>query len=56
MSLNESMSRVVRDLTQQVAKEENTEQLRELVLAINSLLTAIERQRAKLEGGSPRPH
>ena len=56
MLLNDAMSRAVRELTALVTEEQDTEQLRELVLAINALLTAIGKQRAKLEGDSPLTH
>ncbi len=56
MALNEEMARAVRELVQRVTEEVDTSQLRELVLAINSLLDAIAQQRAKLEGDTPRTH
>jgi hypothetical protein len=54
MALNEAMSRAVRELIGRVSEEVDTEQLRELILAINVLLDAIEKQRVKLERDTPR--
>ena len=56
MALSEGMSRAVRELIGRVSEEVDTEQLRELVLAINVLLDAIEKQRMKLEHDTPRTH
>jgi hypothetical protein len=56
MALNEAMSRPVRELIDRVTEEVDTEQLRELILAINVLLDAIQNQREKLEGGAHRTH
>jgi hypothetical protein len=56
MSLNDAMSRAVRELTDLVTEEQDIEQLRELVLAINALLSVIAKQREKLEGDRPLTH
>jgi predicted oxidoreductase len=56
MALNEAMSGPVRELIERVTEEVDTEQLRELILAINMLLDAIQNQRVKLEGDTPRTH
>jgi hypothetical protein len=56
MALNEPMSRAVRELIARVTEEADTEQLRELILAINVLLGAIEKQRVKLERDTPQTH
>lgn len=56
MALNEGMFRAVRELIQRVAEEGDTDQLRELVLAIDVLLAAIDKQRVKLDGNAPRAH
>jgi hypothetical protein len=52
MSLDTAMSRILRELTERVAKEHDLEKLRELVGEINRLLDAIEEQIATLEGRS----
>ena len=52
MALNDKMSGAVRELIQRVAEEVDTEQLRELVLAIDVLLAAIDQQRVKLESNT----
>ncbi len=56
MPLNESMSRAVQTLSQLVSGEDDTEQLRDLVLEINALLNDIERQKDRLEGRDPQSH
>jgi len=56
MALNEPMSRAMQALSQLVAEEHDTEQLRDLVLEINALLNDVERQLAKLEGRDTRAH
>jgi len=56
IALNEAMSRAVRELIERVTEEVDTDQLRELILAINVLLDAIQKQRLKLEGDAPRTH
>ena len=52
MPLDNPMSRVLRELTEQSAKEQDPEKLRQLVLGINTLLDIIERRVAELEGRS----
>jgi hypothetical protein len=49
MALNKAMSRTVRQLIAQVAKEEHPKQLRQLVIAINRVLDSIEKRAAKLD-------
>jgi hypothetical protein len=56
MPLNELMARPIYELIDRISEEQDTDQLRELVLAINAVLNAIESQRARLEGDSPRTH
>jgi hypothetical protein len=48
-------SRALHDLREQIAKENDPEKLRELVIAINVLLNMIEEQVAKIEGQQPPP-
>jgi hypothetical protein len=48
-------SNALRDLREQIAKENDPEKLRELVLAINVLLNMIEEQVAKIAGQRPPP-
>jgi hypothetical protein len=55
MPLNDAMSRAVRELMELVAEVRDTDQLRELLLAIDLVLHAIDRQRVKLEGDIPSP-
>jgi len=50
MALDDPMSRTLRELTAQAAKEQDLERLRQLVLGINTLLDIIERRVAKIEG------
>jgi CHAD domain-containing protein len=52
MSLDDAISRLLRELTGRVAKEQDTEKLHDLVLGINRLLDAMETQLAKVEGHS----
>jgi hypothetical protein len=50
-------SAALRDLREQIARENDPERLRELVLNINVLLNMIEDQVARLEGRKfPRSH
>ena len=49
MSLDDAMSRLLRELTERIVKEQDPEKLRELVFGINRLLDAIETQLAKIE-------
>lgn len=46
------MSQTLRELTEQAAKEQDPERLRQLVLGINTLLDIIERRVAEIEGRS----
>jgi hypothetical protein len=48
MPLNDAMSRKVRQLRELIAKEKDLGQLCELVVAINVLLSHIDRQGARL--------
>jgi hypothetical protein len=48
-------SKALRDLREQIAKENDPEKLRELVVAIDVLLNMIEEQVAKIEGQRPPP-
>jgi hypothetical protein len=52
MSLDAVTSRLLRELTERIAREHDLEKLRELVVEINRLLDAIEEQIATLEGRS----
>jgi hypothetical protein len=54
MPLDEATSRSLRALAEEAAKQQDPEKLRELILAINSLLDVLERQVAKLK--EPRNH
>jgi hypothetical protein len=49
-------SRALRDLREQIAREDDPENLRELVMNINVVLNLIEEQVAKLEGRQPPKH
>jgi hypothetical protein len=49
MPLDEATTRNLRALVEAAAKEKDPENLRELILAVNSLLNVLERQVAKLE-------
>jgi hypothetical protein len=49
MPLDEATNRNLRALAEAAAKEKDPENLRELILAVNSLLDVLERQVAKLE-------
>jgi len=49
MPLDNPMSRTLRELTAQVAKEQDPERLRQLVLGINTLLDIIERRVAEIQ-------
>jgi hypothetical protein len=49
MPLDEATTRNLRALAEAAAKEEDPENLRELILALNSLLDVLERQVARLE-------
>jgi hypothetical protein len=49
MPLDEATTRNLRALGEAAAKEKDPENLRELILAVNSLLDVLERQVAKLE-------
>jgi hypothetical protein len=51
MLLNDTVSRALHELKQQVAKEQDPEGLRALVKEIDAILDAIEKQAAKLERG-----
>jgi len=48
-------SNALRDLREQIVKENDPEKLRELVVAINVLLNMIEEQVAKIAGQRPPP-
>lgn len=50
MSVDAVISRLLRELTELVAKEHDPEKLRELVVGMNRVLDAIEEQIATLEG------
>jgi hypothetical protein len=52
MPLDDPMSQPLRELTEQAAKEQDPERLRQLVLGINTLLDIIERRVAEIEGRS----
>ena len=52
MPLDNPMSRTLRELTAQAAKEQDSERLRQLVLGINTLLDIIERRVGEIEGRS----
>jgi hypothetical protein len=52
MTLDDAVSRLLRKLTERIAKERDPEKLQELVLGINRLLDAVEAQLAKIEGHS----
>jgi hypothetical protein len=52
MALDDPMSRTLRELTEQAAKEQDPERLRQLVLGINTLLDIIERRVAEIQGPS----
>ena len=52
MTLDDPMSRTLRELIEQAAKEQDPERLRQLVLGINTLLDIIERRVAAIEGRS----
>jgi hypothetical protein len=49
MPLNEAMSRALRELAQLAAKEQDPQNLRQLVLRVNDLLDVIERRLAELK-------
>ena len=49
-------SRAIDDLREQIAREDDPENLRELVMNINVVLNFIEEQVAKLEGRQPPKH
>ena len=53
---NQLASRALRDLREQISREDDHDNLRELVTNINLLLNLIEEQVAKLEGGQPTKH
>jgi hypothetical protein len=52
MTAHDAISRNLRALEEEAAKEENPEKLRELILAVNHLLDVLERQVAKLSRDS----
>jgi hypothetical protein len=52
MALDDPMARTLRELTEQAAKEQDPERLRQLVLGINTLLDIIERRVAEIQGRS----
>jgi hypothetical protein len=52
MPLNEAMSRALRELAQLAAKEQDPQELRQLVLRVNDLLDVIERRLAELKPDS----
>lgn len=52
MPLNEAMSRALRELAQLAAKEQDPQNLRQLVLRVNDLLDVIERRLAELKPDS----
>ena len=52
MPLDDAMSRALRELTEQAAKEQDPGRLRQVVLGINTLLDIIERRVAEIEGRS----
>jgi len=52
MPLDDPMSRTVRELIEQDAKEQDPQRLRQLVLGINTLLDVIERRVAEIKGRS----
>ncbi len=49
MVLNKVMSRALGELTEQAAKEEDPDNLRRLILGLNSVLEVIEKRIAELE-------
>ena len=49
MVLNEAMSRALRELADQSAKEEDSDTLRQLILGLNSVLDVIEKRITELE-------
>ena len=53
MSDHELVSKSLHDLKELIAKEQNPNNLRELVSEINSLLDLIEIQVARIEGQKP---
>jgi hypothetical protein len=55
MTLNAPMSDAIQRLTELVAAEMDTEQLRNLVLEINVLLNEVEKQQTRLQGRQSRP-
>lgn len=52
MPLNEDMSRALRELAQLAAKEQDPQNLHQLVLRVNGLLDVIERRLAELKPDS----
>ena len=49
MVLNNAMSRALRELAEQAAKEEDPNNLRTLILGLNSVLEVIEKRLVELE-------
>ena len=49
MVLNKAISRALRELAEQAAKEEDPDTLRTLILGLNSVLDVIEKRIAELE-------
>ena len=52
MSSSEATSRLFRELTERIAREQDPEKLEEMVSEINRLLDAVEAQLTRLEGPS----
>jgi len=52
--MNDALSQALREVTVQVINVQDSEELREVVIAINQILDTIERQLAKLQGNEPR--
>lgn len=52
MSSSEATSRLFRELTERIAREQDPEKLEEVVSEINRLLDAVEAQLTRLEGPS----
>jgi hypothetical protein len=50
MTLHDTMSTALRQVAEQVAKEQDPEKLRQFILGINVLLDAVEKRVAELEG------
>ena len=55
MVLNKIMSRALGELIEQATKEEDPDNLRQLILGLNSVLEVIEKRIAELEPGDNPP-